>query len=88
MEMTHAASYKSITIIHVRLRGRAMSDRPVDWLELQAQITQIKRNEAEIDKLFAEARRFNRDPWMVLIGVIIAVLALRLPEVLHAFGRL
>ena len=65
-----------------------MSDRPVDWLELQAQITQIKRNEAEIDKLFAEARRFNRDPWMVLIGVIIAVLALRLPEVLHAFGRL
>ena len=64
-----------------------MSDQTVgDWAALQAQITEIKRNEAEIIKLFAEARKYNRDPWFVLIGAIIAALALRLPEILHAFG--
>jgi hypothetical protein len=44
---------------------------------------------AEQHKLMSEAKKFNRDPWFLLIGALGAVLAAiiaRLPEILHAFG--
>jgi hypothetical protein len=34
----------------------------------------------------AEGRKFNRDPWMLIIGAIIAGVTTRLPEILHALG--
>ena len=66
-----------------------MSDIPADQrtrLDLADQIARIERNQAEIEKLFAEARKFNRDPWFLLLGAIIAALAARAPEILKAFG--
>ena len=67
-----------------------MSDIPLDYreqLNIREQIARIDRNQAEINKLFAEARKFNRDPWFLVAGAIIAAIATRLPEILHAFGR-
>ncbi len=66
-----------------------MSDIPSDWrgqLDIREQIARIDRNQAEIQKLFAEARKFNRDPWFLVAGAIIAAIATRLPEILAAFG--
>jgi hypothetical protein len=66
-----------------------MSDLPADWrdqINIREQIARIDRNQAEIQKLFAEARKFNRDPWFLIAGAIIAAIATRLPEILHAFG--
>ena len=57
--------------------------------ELREQLARIDRNIAETQKLFAEARKFdcfNRDPWFLVAGAIIAAIASRLPEILHAFG--
>ena len=41
---------------------------------------------AEQHKLMAKAKKFGRDPWMLVIGAIIAGMFARLPEILHAFG--
>lgn len=53
---------------------------------IQEQVARIDRNLAETQKLFAEARKFNRDPWVIALGAVIAGIATRLPEILHAFG--
>jgi hypothetical protein len=69
-----------------------MSDIPTDWrdqLNIREQIARIDRNQAEINKLFAEARKFNRDPWVLVLAALIAAFAAliaRLPEILKAFG--
>ena len=70
-----------------------MSDAPYPDPDLQEQIARIDRAIAETRKLLAEhgklnaeARKFNRDPWFVLIGAIAAAATARLPEILHAFG--
>ena len=66
-----------------------MSDIPSDWkgqLDIREQIARIDRNQAEIQKLFAEAKKFNRDPWFVVVGAVLAAVVARLPEILHAFG--
>lgn len=71
-----------------------MSDGPPRaHLDLREQIARIDRSLAETHKLLAEAgkltaegRKFNRDPWFLVIGAIIAAIASRLPEILHAFG--
>ena len=55
-------------------------------LDLREQIVRIDRAIAETQKLLAEARKFNRDPWFIIVGAIIAALATRLPEILRAFG--
>lgn len=57
-----------------------------DPIDIREQIARIDRNLAETQKLFAEARKFNRDPWFLILGAIIAAIATRLPEILHAFG--
>jgi hypothetical protein len=66
-----------------------MSDVPSDFrgqLDLREQLARIDRALAETQKLLAEARKFNRDPWFILIGAIVAAIATRLPEILRAFG--
>lgn len=66
-----------------------MSDIPSDWkgqLDIREQIARIDRNQAEIQQLFAEAKKFNRDPWFVVVGAVLAAVVARLPEILHAFG--
>jgi hypothetical protein len=73
-----------------------MSDLPIDYrdqLNLREQIARIDRalveNEklqAETRKLLAESRKYSLDPWMVLVGAVIAAIALRLPEIMHALG--
>jgi hypothetical protein len=67
-----------------------MSDNPTDYreqLNIREQIARIDRNHDKIQKLFAEARKFNRDPWFLVTGVIIAAIATRPPEILQAFGH-
>lgn len=66
-----------------------MSDSPADWrdqLDLRKELAHIDRDRAETLKLLAEARKFNRDPWFLILGAIIAAVATRLPEILHALG--
>lgn len=73
-----------------------MSDIPTDWrgqLDLREELARIDRNRAETQKLYAEAGKFNREPWvLVLIGFLTGFMALlaaivaRLPELLHAMG--
>lgn len=73
-----------------------MSDIPHDWrgqLDIREQIARIDRNQAEVQKLFAEAKKFNRDPWILALAALIAAFATvvagvfaRLPEILAAFG--
>jgi hypothetical protein len=57
------------------------------WVDRQ--INRIDRNQAEIQKLFAESHKFNREPWVLVLAALIAALAAlmaRLPEILHAMG--
>lgn len=76
-----------------------MSDAPIDYSDpvvLRAELARIDRDRAETqklfaetDKLFAEGRKFNRDIWIVPVGIFGAIAAAtiaRLPEILHAFG--
>lgn len=73
-----------------------MSDFPADYrnrLDLAELVSRIERQQeetrkfvAEQHKLSAEGRKFNRDPWFLVIGALIAAVASRLPEILHAFG--
>ena len=69
-------------------------------LDLRAEIARIDRDRTEGQKvqeetrkfvteqhtLMAEARKFGRDPYFLLIGALIAAVATRLPEILRAFG--
>jgi hypothetical protein len=44
---------------------------------------------AEQHKLLAEARKYNRESWILpfsVFGAVLAALIARLPEILHAFG--
>ena len=73
-----------------------MSDIPADYrgrLDLAELVARIERQQeetrkfvAEQHKLMAEAKKLGRDPWFLLIGAIIAAVAARLPEILHALG--
>ena len=80
-----------------------MSDIPADYrdrIDLREQIARIDRSldeaakfRSEQQKLLAEAGKFNRDPWVLVLaalltgflGLVAGVMA-RLPEILHAFG--
>jgi hypothetical protein len=69
-----------------------MSDRPAadrDPIDLRAVLARIDRDLAENVKLLAEARKFNRERWVVpvtVLGAVLAAIIARLPEILHAFG--
>jgi hypothetical protein len=73
----------------------AMSEIPED-INIRDILARIDRQQAETQKfvaeqhkLMAEGRKYNRDLWIVpftVIGAIIAAIAARLPEILHAFG--
>jgi hypothetical protein len=69
-----------------------MSDIPGDYrerLDLREQITRIDRAIDEAAKLRAEARKFNRERWVIpvtVLGAVLAAVVARLPEILHAFG--
>jgi uncharacterized protein YydD (DUF2326 family) len=75
-----------------------MSDIPADYrdrLDLRSVIAEIDRKRAETQKLqeerekliaeqhklLAEGNRYNRDKW---IGIVVAAIIARLPEILHA----
>ncbi len=72
-----------------------MSEIPDD-INIRDILARIDRQQAETQKfvaeqhkLMAEGRKYNRDLWIVpftVIGAIIAAIAARLPEILHAFG--
>lgn len=72
-----------------------MSDIPIsprDPIDLRAILARIDRDLAENAKLLAEARKFNRERWIVpltailsVFGIIVAGIIARLPELLHAF---
>lgn len=72
------------------------SDIPIDYrdrLDLADLVSRIERQQeetrkfaAEQHKLTAEAKKFGRDPWFVLAGAVVALLAARLPELLHVLG--
>jgi hypothetical protein len=59
-------------------------DEMISRIERQQEET--RKFVSEQHKLMAEARKFGRDPWFLLIGALIAAVATRLPEILHAFG--
>lgn len=69
---------------------------PIDYrdrLDLAELVARIERSQEETrkfvseqHKLMAEARKFGRDPYFLLIGALIAAAATRLPEILRAFG--
>jgi hypothetical protein len=67
-----------------------MSDIPTDYreqLDLRAEIQRIDRDRADMLKLQAEAKKFNREPWLLalvaLLGIIAAIAA-RAPEIIQA----
>jgi hypothetical protein len=73
-----------------------VSDLPADYrdrIDLREQIARIDRSLDEAAKFRAEAGKFNREPWvLVLIGfltgfmAVLAAIVARLPELLHAMG--
>jgi hypothetical protein len=69
-----------------------MSDIPSDYrdrLDLREQLTRIDKAIDEAGKLRAEARKFDRDWWVIPFTALVALLAAivaRLPELLRAFG--
>ncbi len=44
------------------------STNAADQLNLREQIVRIDRNIAETQKFFAEARKFDRERWLILVG--------------------
>ena len=67
-----------------------MSDIPADWrgqLNIREQIARIDKLLVENQKLQAETKKYNRDPWILafaaLLGVVAAVAA-RAPEIIQA----
>ena len=68
-----------------------MSDIPAprDPIDLRAILARIDRDLAENAKLLAEARKFNRERWVVplsIAGAVLAAVIARLDLILHAFG--
>ena len=65
-------------------------DLPTDYrdqLNIREQIARIDKILAERPKLEAETKRFNRDPWILVLAALIAAVAViiaRLPELLQA----
>jgi len=70
-----------------------VSDIPTDYrdrLNLREQLARIDQMLDEAAKFRAEARKFNRDPWLLVLAALIAALAAlfaRLPELLTALGH-
>ena len=70
----------------------SMSDIPHDWrdqLNIREQITRIDKALDEAAKFRAEAKKFDRERWVIpvtVLGAILAAVIARLPEILHAFG--
>lgn len=67
-----------------------MSDVPHDYqerLNLREQLARIDKLLIENQKLQAETRRFNRDPWILalvaLLGLLAAIVA-RVPDIIQA----
>jgi hypothetical protein len=70
-----------------RLNLREQVARIDDMLSrVERQQEETRKFVAEQHKLMAEAKKFGRDPWMLVIGAIIAGAFTRLPEILHALG--
>ena len=69
-----------------------MSDIPADrhWrLDIDEQIARIEKTIDEAAKLRAEAKKFDRERWLIPFSAVLALLAAivaRLPEILTAFG--
>jgi len=69
-----------------------MSDIPSDYrdrLDLREQLTRIDKAIDEAGKLRAEARKFDRERWVIpvtVLGALLAAIVARLPELLRAFG--
>ena len=69
-----------------------MSDFPADYTErlnLREQIARIDRNQAEVQKLLAEAAKFKRERFFAPIlaaGVLAGAVGGLLPTVLRATG--
>lgn len=67
-----------------------MSDIPTDYreqLDLRAEIQRIDRDRADMLKLQAEAKKFNRDAWLLVLTGLLAFLAAivaRAPEIIQA----
>ena len=67
-----------------------MSDIPADWrgqLNIREQIARIDKLLVENQKLQAETKKYNREPWILgfaaLLGVVAAIAA-RAPEIIQA----
>jgi hypothetical protein len=67
-----------------------VSDIPTDWrgqLDLRAIIARIDRDRADMLKLQAETKKFNRDAWLLVLAAlfgIVAAIAARAPEIIQA----
>jgi hypothetical protein len=67
-----------------------VSDIPTDWrgqLDLRAELARIDRDRADMLKLQAETKKFNRDPWILVLAAllgIVAAIAARAPEIIQA----
>jgi len=77
------------------MSGIPISETPAprDPIDLRAILARIDRDLAENVKLLAEARKFNRERWILpltaaitVFGGILAAVIARLPEILRAFG--
>lgn len=71
-----------------------MSDIPHDYqdrLNLREQIARIDRNQAEMQKLLAEAAKFKRERWVIPVtvaGALLAAAVARLDVIARIFGWL
>jgi hypothetical protein len=69
-----------------------MSDIPADYrerLDLREQLARIDKLLVENQKLQAETKKHNRDPWILALAALIAAFATlfaRLPELLTVLG--
>lgn len=67
-----------------------MSDIPADWrgqLDLRAEIARIDRDRADTEKLRAERRKFDREPYILAIAAMLGALATlfaNLPNIIRA----
>lgn len=75
-----AADVTSLNIAELVARIERQQEETRKFVSEQHKLT------AEANKLLAEGRKFNRDPWFIVVGAIIAGLATRLPEILRVFG--
>jgi len=71
-----------------------MSDIPHDdrdQLDIREQIARIDRNQAEVQKLFAEAAKFKRERWVIPVtvaGALLAAAVARLDVIARILGWL